>query len=186
MPMKIPEGDTAQLNMTPMIDIVFNLVTFFMLTLDMSHKELAVLDLPRAHSGIEDKAPDTDPDPDKKPEDKVRFTINLEISTQIDEKTGREIGPAIFFRGQRYPVGSDRTPQEQDLALKNLRSDLVALHQNRAMNLREPDGSSRVMILIRGDRQSKWQFVQWIMQVCADPALKIYKIHFAVDHPKEQ
>jgi biopolymer transport protein ExbD len=186
MPLKIPEGDNTTLNMTPMIDIVFNLVTFFMLTLDMSHKELAVLDLPRAHSGIEDKDPKTNPDTTIKEEDKQRFVINLEISTVKDPNTGREYGPAIYFRGNRYPVGSDRSPQEQDNALKLLRQDLLALHSNRALNLREPDGSSRLMILIRGDRQSKWQFVQWIMQVCADPALKIYKIHFAVDHPKPQ
>jgi hypothetical protein len=152
----------------------------------MSHKDLAVLDLPRAHSGIEDRDPKTIDDPSIKDEDKQRFVINLEISTVIDPKTNREYGPSIFFKGNRYPVGSDRTPQEQDLALNNLRKDLIALHQNRAFNLREPDGSSRLMILIRGDRQAKWQYVQWIMQVCADPALKIYKIHFAVDHPKPE
>jgi biopolymer transport protein ExbD len=182
MPLKIPEGDNTTMNMTPMIDIVFNLVTFFMLTLDMSHKELAVLDLPRAYNGIEDKDPKTNPD--LKPEDKVRFVINLEISTAKDAN-GREYGPSIYFRGNRWPVGSDRSPQEQDMALKRLREELLILHQNPTIKLREPDGSSRLMILIRGDRQSKWQFVQWIMQVCADPALRIYKIHFAVDHPKE-
>ena len=181
MPIKQPETDESVLNMTPMIDIVFQLVQFFMIAVDISHKELAVLDLPRAYSGIEDKDPSTNPD--LKDNEKVRFIINLEISTQLDEN-GREFGPSIYFRGNRYPVGSDRSAQQQDVALSNLRRDLLALHQNPTLNLREPDGSSRLMILIRGDRQSKWQFVQWIMQVCADPALKIYKIHFAVDHPK--
>ncbi len=57
MPMKIEKQADSELNMTPMIDIVFNLVTFFMLTLDMSKKELAALDLPRAYQGVEDKDP---------------------------------------------------------------------------------------------------------------------------------
>jgi biopolymer transport protein ExbD len=183
MPVKVPETEDQGLNMTPMIDIVFNLVQFFMLTLDMSHKELAVLDLPRAHNGVEDKDPSTDKN--AKPEDKVRFVVNLEISTQKD-KDGRELGPCIYFKGNRWPVGSDRTAQEQDAALKNLRDELLQLHQNPTLKLRDPDGASRLMILIRGDRQAKWQFVQWIMQVCADPALKIYKIHFAVEHPKAE
>jgi hypothetical protein len=33
MPMKLPETDESQLNMTPMIDIVFQLIVFFLLTL---------------------------------------------------------------------------------------------------------------------------------------------------------
>jgi biopolymer transport protein ExbD len=183
MPVKVPEVDEARLNMTPMIDIVFNLVTFFMLTLDLSHKELAVLDLPRAHSGIEDKDPSTDPN--AKPEDKVRFIINLEVNEQIDPATGRPFGPSIYFRGKRWPVGSDRSPQEQDAALNNLRKELLALHSNPTLKLREKDGTSRLMVLVRGDRQAKWQFVQWIMQVCADPALKIWRIHFAIEHPRK-
>ncbi len=42
------------------------------------------------------------------------------------------------------------------------------------------------MVLVRGDRTAKWKYVQWVMQVCADPNIKIYKMHFAVEHkPKE-
>lgn len=182
MATKLPDVEYLAMNMTPMIDIVFNLVQFFMLTLDLSHKELAVLDLPRAHNGVEDKDPSTDRS--AKPEDKLRFIINLEIST-LKDRDGRVYGPCIYFRGNRYPIGSDRTAAEQDLALNNLRRELIALHQNPVLKLRENDGSSKLMVLVRGDRQAKWQFVQWIMQVCADPAIKIYKIHFAVEHPKK-
>ena len=81
MPVKIVRDGRSGLNMTPMIDIVFNLVTFFMLTLDLSQKELAVLDLPRANQGIEDKDPSTVLD--AKYEDKQRFTINLEAGGSI-------------------------------------------------------------------------------------------------------
>ncbi len=183
MPVKLPEVEALGMNMTPMIDIVFNLVQFFMLTLDLSHKELAVLDLPQANNGVEDKDPSLERNKPK--EDTTRFIINLEVNTTKDPKTGREYGPCIYFRGNRYPVGSDRSPQEQDNALNNLRKDLISLHNDPQLHLRDKDGTSRLMILVRGDRTAKWQFVQWIMQVCADPALKIWKIHFAVEHPKK-
>ena len=56
MALKIPEFESLAMNMTPMIDIVFNLVQFFMLTLDLSHKELAVLDLPQANQRVAGRA----------------------------------------------------------------------------------------------------------------------------------
>ena len=172
MPLKIPEGDSTTLNMTPMIDIVFNLVTFFMLTLDLSHKELAVLDLPRANMGIEDKDPSTERGrTGQKTEDTTRFIINLQADG------------SIYFKGESYPL-ADSDPAKQDAALERVRTALRAL--TRDPKLREADGASKVMVLVRGDRTAKWKYIQWIMQVCADPTIKIYKIHFAVEHkPKE-
>jgi biopolymer transport protein ExbD len=167
MPIKHPEIIEGGLNMTPMIDIVFNLVTFFMLTLDMSHKDLAAVDLPRAWSGIEDKDPAADKS--KTREESTRFTINLEADGDI------------YFKGQFFKL-TDPDPAKQDLALENLRRELRTLTGNP--KLRNPDGSSKVMVLVRGDRTSKWKYIQWIMQVCADPTIKIWQIHFAVEHPK--
>jgi biopolymer transport protein ExbD len=167
MPLKIPEGDTTGVNMTPMIDIVFNLVTFFMLTLDLSHKELAVLDLPRAHMGIEDKDPSTEPGAVKS--ETTRFVINLQANGDI------------YFKGKSFAL-TDPDPAKQDQALENLRRELREL--TRPAKLREADGASKVMVLVRGDRTAKWKYIQWIMQVCADPTIKIYKIHFGVEHPR--
>src|SRR5262249_43086862 len=146
------------MNMTPMIDIVFNLVQFFMLTLDLSHKELAVLDLPRATQGQEDKDPSTNPN--AKPEEKHRFIINI-------EQDG-----SLYFKGHKWPLANvDATAQDQ--SLDNLRRQLRELTREVK---REPDtGASMAMVLVRGDRKAKWRYVQWIMQVCADPQIKIYK-----------
>ena len=169
MPLKIPQTDEGKLNMTPMIDIVFNLVTFFMLTLDMSKKELAALDLPRAYQGVEDKDPSTDPN--AKREDATRFIINLLANGNI------------MFKGIEYPLASPN-PLDQHNSLERLKEALR--ERARDPKLREPDGSSKVMVLVRGDRTAKWKYIQWIMQVCADPNIKIYRIHFGVEHPKEE
>ena len=166
MAVKLPEVESLAMNMTPMIDIVFNLVQFFMLTLDLSHKELAVLDLPRANQGKEDKDPSTDKN--AKPEDKSRFIINIQADG------------SLYFKGNTWKL-ADADPAQQDMALEHLR---VELRKLVATVGREPDtGASRAMVLLRGDRTAKWKYVQWIMQVCADPQIKIYKLHFAVEHP---
>jgi biopolymer transport protein ExbD len=54
------------LDMTPMIDVVFNLIIFFMIVIDLSQKELENIILPRA----------SECQPDENPEDK-RKIINV-------------------------------------------------------------------------------------------------------------
>ena len=71
MAIKQAETDNTSLNMTPMIDIVFQLVQFFMLAVDLSHKDLAALTLPKAMHGVEDK------DPAIFQTGEVRFVVNL-------------------------------------------------------------------------------------------------------------
>ena len=49
-----------ELDMTPMIDIVFNLLIFFMVVTDLTQQELANLVLPLAHTAVQDKDNDVD------------------------------------------------------------------------------------------------------------------------------
>lgn len=66
---------------------------------------------------------------------------------------------------------------ELDVTLGALRD---RLRVRAAAAPREPGGASTVQVFVRGERTAKWKYVQWIMQVCADPAVQIYKIHIAV------
>ena len=166
MAMKLPPEESLAMNMTPMIDIVFNLVQFFMLSLDLSKRDLALLDLPRALQGIEDKDPSTKLNATR--EEKSRFVINIQSDG------------SLYFKGETWKLAGV-TAAEQDTALDNLRRKLRELVRKFK---HEADGSSPVMVLVRGDRKAKWRYVQWIMQVCADPQIKIYKLHFAVEHPR--
>ncbi len=59
--------------------------------------------------------------------------------------------------------------------------DLRTLLRERADASREesvPMGSSANVVL-RVDRDLPWQGSQWLMQVCADPKVRIYRIRFA-------
>jgi len=50
-------GPDVMLNMTPMIDVVFQLLLFFMLVTEMSKMEAEAISLPTATKGIEDRKP---------------------------------------------------------------------------------------------------------------------------------
>ncbi len=57
----------VDMNMTPMIDVVFNLIIFFMIVTDMTQQELEAIVLPLAHAAVEDK-----PDPKER-----RIIVNV-------------------------------------------------------------------------------------------------------------
>jgi biopolymer transport protein ExbD len=60
------KGDEMKINMTPMIDVVFQLIIFFMLVTEMAQADLEVLTLPHASQA----SPDSNPE-------KKRITVNL-------------------------------------------------------------------------------------------------------------
>lgn len=53
-----PEVENEGFNMTPMIDVTFQLIIFFMLVTDMAKAQLEPVVLPYAHKAIKDKTPD--------------------------------------------------------------------------------------------------------------------------------
>jgi biopolymer transport protein ExbD len=60
------EPEPLEINMTPMIDVVFLLIVFFMIVVDLTQQEIVLLQLPPAEFA----------EPDKKPE-KNRLTVNI-------------------------------------------------------------------------------------------------------------
>ena len=145
------QAAAATFNMTPMIDVVFQLIIFLMLANDMSRKEIEDLTLPEALHASEDKGE----------KEKIRLIVNL----LKDEKGG----PPIF-------------------KVKGIEMDLAAFAQflapfaDQSREEAQPRASD-LFILIRADRRSRWQDVQWVMQVCADPKIRVYKLQFATHNP---
>jgi biopolymer transport protein ExbD len=158
----IAESDEAKMNMTPMIDMTFLLVVFFMLTIDLSTKEFFPVELPFATQGVEDKDEEGDV---------RRFVINL-----AGDGT-------VYFKHMQFKLASE-DPGEQDDAIQALTTALRQIHGNDP-TVREKDGASKVPVMIHGDWGAKWKYVQWIMQACAHPDIKIYKLQFAVKKPPD-
>jgi len=70
----VPNNE-VKLDMTPMIDCVFNLLVFFILVVDLSQQELEKITLPRASEFIKDDA-----------NEKGRKIVNLDIEGVIKVK----------------------------------------------------------------------------------------------------
>ncbi len=142
----------AEPDLTPMIDIVFQLVIFFLVANDLTRKEVEELKLPQALYGEEDLAQ----------EKETRVIVNI---LKPDDPAAPPKIPLVKVKGKEYD-------------LKNL-----ARYMRTMADLdREGDGPgtpSAVYVLVRADKEVPWQHVQYVMQVCAQPTVMIYKMQFA-------
>jgi biopolymer transport protein ExbD len=153
--------EEIELNLTPMIDVVFNLIIFFMIITDLTQKDIEQLTLPKASQDKEDKAD----------EKETRILINVL----------KEVG-----RDKQYKEIKDWPPggpvmvkvKGQELTLDKLKEELFKIAEtDRDMD--HPMQPSEVFVLIRCDKDIRWREVQWVMQAAADPEVRIYKIQFA-------
>jgi len=72
------EHEAVKMDMTPMIDVVFQLIIFFMLVTDMSQQDLAELKLPYAQTAQKDEMM------------KGRLTFNIHRDGQIEVKRDKK------------------------------------------------------------------------------------------------
>lgn len=143
-----PENRASEFDMTPMIDVTFQLIVFFLVANDLSQKEIVDLQLPQAIHGVEDKATED-----------IRIILNIKKPADPDQRL-----PLVTVKGKT-------------LDLKDLPRELQA-----KADLKREGGAgspSAVFALIRADKGAPWQHVQYVMQVCADPKIAIYKLQFA-------
>ena len=129
-------GDVG-MNMTPMIDVVFQLIIFFMLVNVMSKQEIEQIRLPQAKEGIDDKNPP-----------KGRIIINV-----------LENGD-VFIHHNRYASGADRS-QNRGEQLYNF---LDRHAQQRMASQRPP--VSELPVKIRADAECSYKYVQNVMVQC--------------------
>jgi biopolymer transport protein ExbD len=163
MARKSLQGDEeVELNLTPMIDVVFNLIIFFMIITDLSQKDIELLTLPKATQDKEDKGDEKD----------LRVIINVmkDVGKDSQYKTIDQWPPGgpvlIKVKGQK-------------MNLKQLREYLWTIAEMKREQ-EEPDPKpSAVFALIRCDKDIRWREVQWVMQAAADPDVRIYKLQFA-------
>jgi biopolymer transport protein ExbD len=144
--------------MTPMIDVVFNLIIFFMIVTDMSQKELEELVLPKSTQAEEDNGDETE----------RRVIIN--ISKKNKETFNEDHEVDIKIKGKDYDL--DRLKEE------------LFVHADSNRDMEDPAQPSEIFCLIRCDKDVRWREVQWVMQACADPAVRIYKLQFATSEMK--
>jgi biopolymer transport protein ExbD len=160
---KTSNGDDIVMDMTPMIDVVFQLIIFFMLLMDMSQKDLETLVLPKAKEAVEDKPDPKDPRP----------VINILPSGQILVK--RE----IFYD----PKNDDGYKRLQEYLYKRA-------GQMRKAHVDPNDKKSPIApdqpILVRADQSTPFKHIQKVMEICGRADIKIWKIELAASELKTE
>lgn len=147
------------MNMTPMIDMVFNLLIFFMLITDLKTKDLAEMTLPVAYMAEEDKNQETD--------DRVILNIDKYGGLMWKGKQVNldELGTVLGTARDRYEL---KMRQKGESGIEDL-----------------PGGgkASKLYVLLRADKDAPWQHVQWLMTIMAEQ--KLYKLQFATKKFKD-
>ena len=129
----IPEMD-----MTPMIDVTFQLIIFFMLVINFAEGEtLQVIQLPISELAQPAEKPPTDP-------------LTLHVA-RPDEKTGVVY---VYFGGETVPVDALDTKLE---ALLQREKQFLELHQKTPAD---------ATIIIRGDGRAQTVHVQKVIEIC--------------------
>jgi len=148
----LADETSAAMDMTPMIDVVFNLVIFFMLVTDINQKDLAELTLPVARMAAEDKGNDPDD----------RLIINVDRNGQL------------LVRGRATSLEELGTILER---AKDSYEKRMAAVGKSGIDLINGQKASKLYVLLRADKNTPWQHVQYIMTVMAEA--KLYKLQFA-------
>lgn len=157
-----PQTD-AEMDMTPMIDIVFQLIIFFMLITDMTQKDLEVLVLPAALHAEPDE-----PDPKI-----VRPVINIVAE-------GR-----IFVKGDLL---YDPTNDDKYQKLRQYLFDMAKRMNKEPIDPANP-ASRKVIgdpVLIRADQATPFKHVQKVMELCGLQDIQIWKVQLAASEFKEE
>jgi len=97
---KDSEPEPLEINMTPMIDVVFLLIVFFMIVVDLTQQDLVILQLPKAEFAV----------PDKKPE-KNRLTVNItwDKATQKSEiRVKRNVYNLDELKSWMFPIARSK------------------------------------------------------------------------------
>jgi biopolymer transport protein ExbD len=147
----------AELDMTPMIDVVFLLIIFFMVVTEMSKRENEAVNLPRATQTIEDV---------NAPKSRIVVNVTYTAPTEINPR----VVSNIIINGDKY--------NDQD--------GLIGYLKGRAAQAgKSADGiASELAVKIRADGHCEYQKVQRVMVACMKAGIAKVAFGAAPKDPK--
>lgn len=149
-----PETE-MEMDMTPMIDVVFLLIIFFMVITDMTQADLEDLKLPEAIHATADK-----PKPDE-----FRPIVNIKVD-----------GSILVKRKLLYD------PENGDGYLE-LREYLATVA--RRMKKDDAGVLPDEPLLIRADMNTDFKYIQKVMEQCGQSGIQIWKVQLAAAEAKK-
>ncbi|MCP3918269.1 MAG: biopolymer transporter ExbD [bacterium] len=161
-----PETE-MDMNMTPMIDVVFLLIIFFMVITDMTQQDLEELKLPIALSAKPDK-----PDPDEwRPIVNIPHTGEWIIKREAYYNPERDKGLADpYAEAKKWLVLAAGRMEKEHLNIESGTGPMI------------PDEA----LLIRADQSTQFKHIQKMMEFCGLEGIQIWKIQLAASTPEPE
>ncbi len=148
-------------DLTPLIDVVFQLIIFFILTMTISTQDIRAVQLPTALTAVE--------------EDPKEEILMLHIYNKAQDNSNPHAMPPL--EGWHITVPNTdkefRTPQE-------LAGALVEKAAQAEVNAQ---GHSEMAVLVRGDMRAPSHFFSVILGACVEA--KIYKVQVSIKPPPQ-
>lgn len=159
---------TAEMDMTPMIDCVFLLMIFFVLVIDLSQKNLEDMILPRAEFV----------EPDDRPA-KNRPVINV-----------LQNGTVVYNNRVAYD------PNKHGKNYQPIRELLLAIRAD-GMRLKTLEFKDEVIagrtvklidtpILLRADKWTEWHYIGEVMKQCSMPDVAFWRVELALSEQDKE
>ena len=149
MRLRAPKSESFEPNMTPMIDIVFLLMTFFIMVINFSQAESnEAIHLPDSELAQPPEAPPAEPS-----------------TLQIGDDDRIYMGSTVCYLDLPGVTGGEGRPLTE-----MLREEL------RVMKMVSSVSPSDVTLIIRADADSKIGFVQLVIQACQSQGIEIYTL----------
>ena len=155
------------MNMTPMIDVVFLLIIFFMIITDMTQQDLEELELPIAVHAVEDK-----PDPDE-----WRPIINIQYDGKIIIKRQVYYDPEVDADSPDPYKGV-----KEWLAVAAKQMEKAPIDETKPNSMKIPDEA----LLIRADQSTPFKHIQKIMEQCGRQGILIWKVQLAAAETEDK
>ncbi len=159
-------------SMTPMIDVVFQLIIFFMLVTDFIQIDLEWLRLPVALAAIEDNHPDPD-----------RLVINIHHESTIpcDELQYDQDGKLLNYCRDEAHWKIKIKGKEVDLEDLTKELRLEGDKDRIASN-----GLSDRAVMLRSDAGAPYRIIQKVLEICSCKRVRIWKLEIgATKHVEE-
>ena len=153
------KGEIVKMDMTPMIDCVFQLIIFFFLIIDLQNQDLEDLVLPKSDKAVPDEPPEG-----------VRPIINV-------HQNGRMV----------YKLKDYYTPDNPKDFVK-LDSLLYGFAHTIMKRKMDPDVKQVIPydpLLIRADTHTEMHYIAKIMERCGDAKVMFWKIELALGERKD-
>lgn len=178
----------VEIDMTPMIDLTFLLIIFFIIVNDLTQKDLEELKLPIAIQAGHDDPPPGRP---------ILNVLGCTCDTPDNHGPSCRIGSIVWKQKEIYFPGIDSEGRMDPI--RKGRPDYYWLLADTMMTRFVPFMETKVdpnfpdlgalpddPILIRADRNTPFKYIARIMEVCTREQIRIWRVQLAASEPEQE